>query len=70
MEYIFSDEVTLPHGFWNMYDDNHYDFYHPNQLDEMLAYQSNRMPADHDDLGNQHEDPNNGLHIDPPTWLP
>ena len=50
-----------------MYDDNHYDFYHPNQLDEMLAYQSNRMPADHDDLGNQHEDPNNGLHIDPPT---
>ena len=61
---FFSDEVTMPHGFGNMLDDSQNDFYHPNQSDEMFAY--------HDGFGNQHEDPDNGLNINPPppTWWP
>ena len=48
----------MPHGFGNMIDDSQNDFYHPNQSDEMFAY--------HDGFGNQHEDPDNGLNINPP----
>ena len=62
--HFFPDEVTMPHDFGNILDDSRNDFYHPNQSDE--------MSADHDGLGNQHEDPDNGLDIDPSplTWLP
>ena len=52
----------MPHGFGSMFDDSQNDFYHPNQ--------SNEMPTNHDSLGNQHEDPNNGLDINLPTLLP
>lgn len=59
---FFSDEVTMPHGFGSMFDDSQNDFYHPNQ--------SNEMPTNHDSLGNQHKDPDNGLDINLPTLLP
>ena len=52
----------MPLDFGNMLDDNQNDFCHPNQTDQMLA--------NYDGLGNQHEDPENGLDIDPPTLLP
>lgn len=59
---FFFDVVTMPLDFGNMLDDNQNDFCHPNQTDQMLA--------NYDGLGNQHEDPENGLDIDPPTLLP
>jgi len=33
--FFFLDEVTMSHGFVNMYDDNQNDFCLPNQLDKM-----------------------------------